>query len=374
MNDHVRRSLGLLTLVAATACGADREEIPAAPSSDGSTEEVLARAAYFDLGNEYVPPPGEALHHQTAGFAKILCSGVFITGLDPDDAAANVGGFISPFDERRHVVDTVVDFQRQMVSLTLPDGVTRTAKRYGSQGCVPHPIGEDSISYAPSVVEPDLPPAETTPWPMGDALSNQPFPADVDMDLIRQAVDVIRGGGLIAYPTDTTYALGCGIGEKDALDRLIRLRRLDNKHQFTLLCPDLSVLATYAKVDNPDYRLLKAHAPGPYTFILSATSEVPRRLMHPKKRTIGIRVPDHPICQALLNEHGGPIMTSTAHLPDDEFPLTDPQDVRDFLQGQVDLVIDGGFCGVTETTVISLADGNGPEVVREGAGPLDAIF
>ena len=170
--------------------------------------------------------------------------------------------------------------------------------------------------------------------------------------LIRQAVDVIRGGGLIAYPTDTTYALGCGIGEKDALDRLIRLRRRDN----------------------PDYRLLKAHTPGPYTFILSATSEVPRRLMHPKKRTIGIRVPDHPICQALLNEHGGPIMTSTAHLPDDEFPLTDPQDVRDFLQGQVDLVIDGGFCGVTETTVISLADGSGPEVVREGAGPLDAIF
>ena len=132
-----------------------------------------------------------------------------------------------------------------------------------------------------------------------------------------------------------------------------------------MLCPDLSVLATYAKVDNPDYRLLKAHTPGPYTFILSATSEVPRRLMHPKKRTIGIRVPDHPICQALLNEHGGPIMTSTAHLPDDEFPLTDPQDVRDFLQGQVDLVIDGGFCGVTETAVISLADGSGPEVVRE---------
>ena len=118
--------------------------------------------------------------------------------------------------------------------------------------------------------------------------------------LIRQAVDVIRGGGLIAYPTDTTYALGCGIGEKAALDRLIRLRQLDKKHEFTLLCHDLSALAIYAKVDNPDYRLLKAHTPGAYTFILQGTTEVPRRLMHPKKRTIGIRVPDHAICQALL--------------------------------------------------------------------------
>lgn len=192
--------------------------------------------------------------------------------------------------------------------------------------------------------------------------------------LIRQAVEVLRQGGLIAYPTDTTYALGCGIGEKNALDRLIRLRRLDKKHQFTLLCEDLSVLAIYAKVENPDYRLLKAHTPGPYTFILKGTTEVPRRLMDPKKRTIGIRVPDHPICQALLAEHGQPIMTSTCHLPGDEFPLTDPQDVRDFLQEQVDLVIDGGFGGVQETTVISLADGDGPEVIREGAGPLDSIY
>lgn len=190
MKDHARKALGAVILMAATACGAEREEIPAAPSSDGSTEQVIARAAYFDLGSEYVPPPGEALHHQTAGFAKILCSGVFITGLDADDAAANVGGFISPFDERAHVVDTVVDFDRQMVSLTLPDGVTRTAKRYASQGCVAHPIGEDTIYYAPSEVEPNLPPAETTPWPMGDVLSDEPFSADVDMDLIREALDV----------------------------------------------------------------------------------------------------------------------------------------------------------------------------------------
>lgn len=194
MKDHakdpVKRILVALTLLGVVACGAEREEIPAAPASDGSTEQLNARAAYFSLGNEYVPPPGEALHHQTAGFAKILCSGVFITGLDPDDAAANVGGFISPFDERGHVVDTVVDVQRQMVSLTLPDGVTRTAKRYGSQGCVAHPIGEDSIYYAPSVVEPNLPPPATTPWPMGDVLSGEPFPADVDMDLVREALDV----------------------------------------------------------------------------------------------------------------------------------------------------------------------------------------
>ena len=192
--------------------------------------------------------------------------------------------------------------------------------------------------------------------------------------LIRQAVDVIRGGGLIAYPTDTTYALGCGIGEKAALDRLIRLRQLDKKHEFTLLCHDLSALAIYAKVDNPDYRLLKAHTPGAYTFILQGTTEVPRRLMHPQKRTIGIRVPDHAICQALLAEHGEPIMTSTCHLPNDEFTLTDPQDVRDFLENHVDLVIDGGFCGTTETTVISLSEGEGPVVVREGAGPIDAIY
>lgn len=192
--------------------------------------------------------------------------------------------------------------------------------------------------------------------------------------LIRQAVDVLRQGGLIAYPTDTTYALGCGIGEKNALERLIRLRRLSDKHQFTLLCPDLSALAIYAKVNNQDYRLLKANTPGPYTFILKGTSEVPRRLMDAKKRTIGIRVPDHRICQALLAEYGGPIMTSTAHLPDQEFPLTDAQDVRDAVHGQVDLVIEGGLCGVTETTIISLVDGEGPQVVREGAGSLDAIF
>lgn len=192
--------------------------------------------------------------------------------------------------------------------------------------------------------------------------------------LIARAVERLRQGGLIAYPTDTTYALGCGVGEKAALDQLIRIRRLDKKHQFSLMCADLSVLATYANIDNPDYRLLKAHTPGPYTWILRGTSEVPRRLMHPKKRTIGIRVSDHPICRALLAEYGGPIMTSTLQLPDDEFPLIDPQDVARCLQGQVDLVIDGGFCGLDETTVVDLSDGKGPVVIREGAGEVASIF
>lgn len=199
-------------------------------------------------------------------------------------------------------------------------------------------------------------------------------PDNPQQRLIRQAAEIIRKGGLIAYPTDTTYALGCGIGEKAALDRLIQLRRLDDKHQFSILCADLSEIATYAKVSNTDYRLIKAHTPGAYTFILQGTSEVPRRLMHEKKRTIGIRVPDNPICQALLAELGAPLMTSTLHLPDDEYPLTDPYDIETVLRGRVDLIIDGGFGGLDETTVVSLVDGDGPVIVREGAGPVDRIF
>ncbi len=199
-------------------------------------------------------------------------------------------------------------------------------------------------------------------------------PDNPQQRLIRQAVEIIRKGGLIAYPTDTTYALGCGIGEKAALDRLIQLRRLDDKHQFSILCADLSEIATYAKVSNTDYRLIKAHTPGAYTFILQGTSEVPRRLMHEKKRTIGIRVPDNAICQALLAELGTPLMTSTLHLPDDEYPLSDPYDIETVLRGRVDLIIDGGFGGLDETTVVSLVDGDGPVIVREGAGPVDRIF
>ena len=165
-------------------------EAPIGAAEADPTAALLARASSLELDTEYVPPPGEALHHQTAGFAKILCSAVFITGLDPDDAAENVGGFISPFGERHHVVDTLVDFEHQLVSLTLPDGVTRTAKRYGNQGCVPHPIGEDSIYYAPSEVARNLPPAESTPWPMGDVLPDGTWPEELDRAKVEQAIEV----------------------------------------------------------------------------------------------------------------------------------------------------------------------------------------
>ena len=180
-----------LVLIGLAACGGDEAAETEVPNfvSDGSREQLIARAELFELDTEYTPPPGEALHHQTAGFAKILCSAVFITGLDADDAAANVGGFISPFEERHHVVDTVVDYEREMVSLTLPDGVTRTAKRYRNQGCVALPIGEDSVYFAPSDVVRNLPPAASTPWPMGDVLSDEPWPAEIDMAKVEQALD-----------------------------------------------------------------------------------------------------------------------------------------------------------------------------------------
>ena len=181
------KALLFSTCILSVACGVAEEEIP---NADGSTESLIARAQAFELDTEYNPPPGEALHHQTAGFAKILCSGVFITGLDAADAAANVGGFISPFDERRHVVDTVVDYEQERVALTLPDGVTRTAKRYENQGCVAHGIGEDSVHFVPTTVERNLPPAATTPWPMGDVLSDVPWPSEIDMQKVEEALDI----------------------------------------------------------------------------------------------------------------------------------------------------------------------------------------
>ena len=181
------KTLLFSTCFLSVACGVVEEEIP---NADGSTESLIARAQAFELNTEYDPPPGEALHHQTAGFAKILCSGVFITGLDAADAAANVGGFISPFDERAHVVDTVVDYEQERVALTLSDGVTRTAKRYENQGCVAHGIGEDSVHFAPTTVERNLPPAATTPWPMGDVLSDVPWPSEIDMEKVEEALDI----------------------------------------------------------------------------------------------------------------------------------------------------------------------------------------
>ena len=188
--------------------------------------------------------------------------------------------------------------------------------------------------------------------------------------LIHQAADILRDGGVIVYPTDSAYALGCHLGDKHALIRIRRIRALEDDHNFSLVCRDLSDLGTYARVDNAAYRLLKAATPGPYTFILQATREVPRRLVHPKRKTIGVRVPDNNICRALLDELGEPIMSSTLILPGDEYPMSDPLDIRDLLEHQVDLVIDGGFCGIEPTTVVDLED-DVPVIVREGLGDLE---
>jgi tRNA threonylcarbamoyl adenosine modification protein (Sua5/YciO/YrdC/YwlC family) len=190
--------------------------------------------------------------------------------------------------------------------------------------------------------------------------------------LVQQAAEIIRQGGVVVYPTDCAYALGCHLGDKAAMERIQRIRKLDDKHNFTLVCQDLSEISTYAKMDNQCYRLIKAHTPGAYTFILNATSEVPRRLMHPKRRTIGIRIPNNPIALALMEALGEPIMSTSLIMPGEDQPLSDPYDIRDLLQHSIDLVIDGGYCGIEATTVINLVDGV-PEVIREGAGPIDTL-
>ena len=190
--------------------------------------------------------------------------------------------------------------------------------------------------------------------------------------LIAQAVEILRQGGVVVYPTDSAYALGCHLGDKKALDRIKQIRQLDDKHNFTLMCRDLSDLGTYAKVDNIAYRLLKNLTPGPYTFILKATSEVPRRLMHPKRRSIGLRVPDNAIAQALLEALGEPIMTTTLIMPGDDLPLTDPYDIRQLLEHAVDLVIDGGYCGMEPTSVIDLVEDQ-PVILRRGVGDVSAL-
>ncbi|HHX35917.1 MAG TPA: threonylcarbamoyl-AMP synthase [Gammaproteobacteria bacterium] len=185
--------------------------------------------------------------------------------------------------------------------------------------------------------------------------------------LVKQAVEVIRKGGVIIYPTDSSYALGCRLGDKNALERIRRIRRLDDKHNFTLMCRDLSELGVFAKVNTTAFRLLKAYTPGPYTYILNATREVPRMLMHPKRRTIGLRVPQHPITQALLAELGEPLMSVSLILPDADVPLSDPYEIRELLEHQVDLIIDGGYGGIEASTVVSFVDEE-PEILREGIG------
>jgi tRNA threonylcarbamoyl adenosine modification protein (Sua5/YciO/YrdC/YwlC family) len=187
--------------------------------------------------------------------------------------------------------------------------------------------------------------------------------------LIHQTVEIIRNGGVIAYPTDASYALGCGLGDKEAQQRIRAIRGVDEDHPLTLVCRDLAEIAVYAKVDNRQFRLLKANTPGCYTFILEATREVPKRLQHPKRKTVGLRVPDHPILQALLAELGGPLLSTTLQLPGDDQPLNDPYDIRDLLERQVDLVVDGGYGDVETTTVIDLS-GEAPVLVRAGKGDI----
>lgn len=197
----------------------------------------------------------------------------------------------------------------------------------------------------------------------------QIHPDNPQQRLINQAVDIINKGGVVVYPTDCAYALGCHLGDKKALETIKRIRKLDDKHNFTLVCQDLSEIGTYAKVNNKDYRLLKSHTPGAYTFILNATTEVPRRLLHPKRRTIGLRIPQNNIALELMRALGEPIMSTSLILPGDDQPLTDPYEIRDLLQHEVDLVIDGGYCGMEATSVINLVD-DVPVVVREAAGDV----
>ncbi len=200
----------------------------------------------------------------------------------------------------------------------------------------------------------------------------QIHPDNPQQRLIDKAVEIINSGGVSVYPTDSGYALGCHLGDKAAMERIRNIRQVDAKHNFTLVCRDLSEIALYAKVENSVYRLIKNHTPGPYTFILKATKEVPRRLQNPKRKTIGLRVPDNRIAQALLETLGKPLMSSTLILPGDDMPLTDPYDIRDTLEHSLDLVIDGGYCGFEPTTVVEFTDDT-PVVVRQGQGSVDML-
>lgn len=190
--------------------------------------------------------------------------------------------------------------------------------------------------------------------------------------LLVQAAEFIRDGALVALPTDSCYALGCHLGDKEALDRIRMIRQVDDRHHLTLMVRDLSEIATYARVNNAQYRLLKAATPGSYTFILEGSKELPRRVMHPKRKTIGLRIPDHPVALALLEELGEPLLTTTLQLPGDEAPLTEGWEIQDRLDDQIELILDAGHCGTEPTTVIDLT-GTAPELVRAGRGPL-ALF
>jgi len=194
-------------------------------------------------------------------------------------------------------------------------------------------------------------------------------PANPNPRLIHQAAEVLRGGGVVVYPTDSCYALGCHLDDKDAVTRIRQIRKLDEQHNMTLMCRDLSEISRYAKVDNVKFRLLKSNTPGSYTFIFEATKEVPKRLQHPKRSTIGIRIPAHPVALALLEELGEPLLSTTLILPEEEGPLNDAEHIRDLMEKQVELVIDGGAVGVDFTTVIDLT-GDVPVLLRRGKGDV----
>jgi len=197
-------------------------------------------------------------------------------------------------------------------------------------------------------------------------------PENPQKRLIQSAASIVRDGGVVVYPTDSCYALGCHIGDKTALQKIQKIRRLDKKHNLTLLCRDLAEIGTYAKVQNSSFRLMKAATPGPYTFLLMATQGVPKRLQHPKRKTIGVRVPDNQIILDLLAELGEPILSTSLILPGDNDPMTDPGEIADRLCGQIDLVIDGGACGLDATTVVDMTDGQAV-IVRQGMGDISAI-
>ncbi len=197
----------------------------------------------------------------------------------------------------------------------------------------------------------------------------QIHPDNPQARLVRQAVEIVNKGGVIIYPTDSSYALGCHIGDKAAMSRIREIRRLDDRHNFTLVGRDLSELSAYTKMDNQAHRWIKSLTPGPYTFILSATKQVPKRLMHAKRKTIGVRIPDNNIARALCEELGEPLMSTTLILPGEEMPMMDPYEMRDTLGHAVDLIIDGGYCGYEPTSVVAL-DGDAPVVVRTGLGDV----
>jgi tRNA threonylcarbamoyl adenosine modification protein (Sua5/YciO/YrdC/YwlC family) len=198
-------------------------------------------------------------------------------------------------------------------------------------------------------------------------------PKDPQARRVAEVVQIIRNGGLIAYPTDSSYAFGCHIGDARAINRIHRIRRTDKKHNFTLVCKDLSEISVYARVDNWAYRLIKSMTPGPYTFILPATREVPKRLQNPKRRTIGLRVPEHPLVKAILESLGEPIMSSTLLLPGDSQPLTDPLEIEDRIGHQIDAIVDAGPTGIEPTSVLDLTSGS-VEVRRVGRGDVSAYL